>query len=386
MEVNDLDNLVGTVREVCINRDLDVSVENITHIVRELQPLMSPSQRLDVVKNLHSRFNGLGALDELLLIKGITDIVVNSHDEIWIDKGDGMQRVPTTFGSEQELRNFAVRLASLANRRLDEASPWVDARMPSGIRLHAIIPPLSVRGTVISLRIPARATFDLADLISAGSVSPAGAQLLREVIAANLSIIICGGTGSGKTTVLNCLLALIPQDKRIVIVEDSQELNVSHPHVVSLQSRTANVEGVGAIPMRTLVRQALRMRPDRIVVGEVRGQEIVDLLSALNTGHEGGSTTIHANSASSVPARVEALGLMSGMPLSAIRKQLLCGVQVVIDLAKDARGRRIVSGLHVLQESESGEISVVQAVDLNTDQEFEPGYKKLNDLLQVRYK
>lgn len=386
MEVNDLDNLVGTVREVCINRDLDVSVENITHIVRELQPLMSPSQRLDVVKNLHSRFNGLGALDELLLIKGITDIVVNSHDEIWIDKGDGMQRVPTTFGSEQELRNFAVRLASLANRRLDEASPWVDARMPSGIRLHAIIPPLSVRGTVISLRIPARATFDLADLISAGSVSPAGAQLLREVIAANLSIIICGGTGSGKTTILNCLLALIPQDKRIVIVEDSQELNVSHPHVVSLQSRTANVEGVGAIPMRTLVRQALRMRPDRIVVGEVRGQEIVDLLSALNTGHEGGSTTIHANSASSVPARVEALGLMSGMPLSAIRKQLLCGVQVVIDLAKDARGRRIVSGLHVLQESESGEISVVQAVDLNTDQEFEPGYKKLNDLLQVRYK
>lgn len=377
-------DLVDRVREICLEQTIEICAENITQIVREIQPLMSPSQRLETVNGIIAQFTGLGVLDELLLIRGLTDILVNSYSEIWIDKGQGMQRVAAAFQDEKEVRNFAVRLASLANRRLDEASPWVDARMPNGIRLHAVIPPLSVAGTTISLRIPAQSNFTLKDLVEAGSVSAKGANLLEKVIAANLSMIICGGTGSGKTTVLNSLLALVPPEKRIVVVEDSQELNVSHPHVVALQARNCNVEGIGAITMRTLVRQALRMRPDRIVVGEVRGEEIVDLLSALNTGHEGGATTIHANSAISVPARVESLGLMSGLPLSAIRKQLICGVQVVLDLNRDSSGQRMLSGLHVLEEAKAGEVAVLKAVDLNTDERFEPGYKKLNDLLSSR--
>ena len=384
MEHQILGDLINRVREICVDGSLEVTAENITQVVRELHPLMSPSQRLEIVKEIHSQFTGLGVLDKLLLIQDITDIVVNSHSEVWFDKGNGMQRVGLAFGDEQELRNFAVRLAALANRRLDEASPWVDARLPNGIRLHAVIPPLSVRGTSVSLRIPAHSHFSLQDLVEAGSISMAGANLLERVIATDLSMMICGGTGSGKTTVLNSLLALVPPEKRMVIVEDSQELNVSHPHVVAMQARNCNVEGLGAITMRTLVRQALRMRPDRIVVGEVRGEEIVDLLSALNTGHEGGATTIHANSAASLPARVEALGLMSAMPLPAIRKQFLCGIQVVIDLTRDASGRRSLSGLHVLDETDTGEISVLKAVDLNTDAQFEPGYTKLIGLFSSR--
>jgi len=384
MEHQAMSDLVERVREICLERALAVSAENVTQIVRELQPLMSPSQRLETVNGILAQFTGLGVLDELLLIQGVTDILVNSHSEIWIDKGQGTQRVATTFQDEKELRNFAVRLASMANRRLDEASPWVDARMPNGVRLHAVIPPLSVSGTTISLRIPAQADFTLRDLVEAGSVSVTGAILLEKVISANLSMIICGGTGSGKTTVLNSLLALVSPKKRIVVVEDSQELYVSHPHVVALQARNCNVEGLGAVTMRTLVRQALRMRPDRIVVGEVRGEEIVDLLSALNTGHEGGATTIHANSASSVPARVESLGLMSGLPLLAIRKQLICGVQVVVDLTRDSFGQRMLSGLHVLEEGATGEVTVLKAIDLNTDERFEPGYKKLSDLFKSR--
>ncbi len=379
-----MSDLVDRVREICLEQAIPVSSENITQIVRELHPLMSPSKRLETVNGILAQFTGLGTLDELLLIQGLTDILVNSHSEIWIDKGQGMQRVATTFQDEKDLRNFAVRLASMANRRLDEASPWVDARMPNGIRLHAVIPPLSVAGTTISLRIPAQSDLTLEDLVEAGSVSVTGAIFLEKVITADLSMIICGGTGSGKTTVLNSLLALVSPKKRIVIVEDSQELHVSHPHVVALQARNCNVEGLGAITMRTLVRQALRMRPDRIVVGEVRGEEIVDLLIALNTGHEGGATTIHANSATSVPARVEALGLMSGLPLPAIRKQLLCGVQVVIDLKRDKSGQRILGGLHVLAEEEMGEVAVLKAIDLNTDERFEPGYRKLSELLGSR--
>lgn len=302
---------------------------------------------MSLIAELRREFLGLGPLEALIHQPDVTDVLVNGANEVWIDRGRGMERATMTFADEHEVRALAQRLAGSAGRRLDEASPFVDARLESGIRLHAVLAPIALDGTLISLRIPRARAFTLGDLVACGSIDAEGARWLRALIDARVSFLISGGTGSGKTTILGALLGLMPTDERLVIVEDSAELQPDHPHAIRLQARPANLEGAGAITLQNLVRQTLRMRPDRIVVGEVRGAEVIDLLSALNTGHEGGCGTIHANSAADVPARIEALGLQAGLGREAIHALLAAGVAVAIHLERDSSGLRVVQGIHV---------------------------------------
>ena len=244
------------------------------------------------------------------------------------------------FADDEAVRRLAQRLAAQAGRRLDDASPWVDARMPDGTRLHAVLAPLARPGTLVSLRIPARRTFTLEQLVAAGTLVAGAERWLQRLVDGRVAFVVSGGTGSGKTTLLAALLSRCEAGERLVIVEDATELRPDHPHVVALEARPANVEGAGLVTLRDLVRQALRMRPDRLVVGEVRGAEVVDLLAALNTGHEGGCGTVHANSADDVPARFEALGVAAGLPRAAVHSQLAAGLEVVVHLARDRDGTR----------------------------------------------
>ena len=234
---------------------------------------------------------------------------------------------------------LAQRLASACGRRLDEACPFVDARLADGTRLHAVLPPVATDGPYLSLRTFRLRAFTLADLVACGTASEFGADLLVAIVAARLSYLVSGGTGAGKTTVLSTMLGLVPHSERIVMVEDSPELRPDHPHAIGLSTRTANVEGAGVVTLRDLLRQALRMRPDRLVVGECRGVEVVDLLGALNTGHEGGAGTLHANTAADTPARLEALGLLSGVPRAAVHAQIAAALQVVVHMRRLAGGR-----------------------------------------------
>ncbi len=338
------------------------SVEAIGAIVRGSGRMLDRLQLDQLTRLLHDELTGLGPLAPLLADPAVTDVLVNAPDEVWVDRGQGLEHTSVRLRDESAVRALAVRLAMHAHRRLDDAAPCVDGRLPAGQRLHAVLAPVSTRGTVISIRVPGRRRFALADLVAAGTLDDEGAAWLGRVIAARAAFLVCGGTGCGKTTVLGALLAEVPADERIVIVEDTAELRPDHPHVVTLEARPPNVEGSGEISLRTLVRQALRMRPDRLVVGEVRGAEVVDLLAGLNTGHEGGCGTIHANAAAAVPARIEALALAAGMPLAGVRAQLRAGVEVVVHLARTPSGARVVAGVGVLRPGDAGEVDVLAAL------------------------
>jgi pilus assembly protein CpaF len=298
-------------------------------------------------RDLAAELVGAGPLEALLALPGITDVLVNGPDEVWLDRGRGLERASVGFPDEPAVRRLAVRLATSAGRRLDDASPWVDAALPDGTRLHALLPPLTAH-TTVCLRILARERRSLDDLVVLGAMPSAVAQVLRAVMAARLPFAICGGTGSGKTTLLGALLSLSPPSERLVLIEDAAELVVRHPHVVRLVTRTANVEGAGDVGLRDLVRQALRMRPDRLVVGEFRGAEMVELLVALNTGHDGGAATLHANSAGDVPARVVALGALAGLDVAAVTSLVASALQLVIALRRPADGPRQVAELGLL--------------------------------------
>ncbi|HYN57303.1 MAG TPA: TadA family conjugal transfer-associated ATPase [Motilibacterales bacterium] len=320
----------------------------ITSAVRRSGLVLDRPGLDQLTRALGDELGGLGVLDPLMRDLRVTDVLVNAPNEVWLDRGGGLVRAPVAFPDEATVRQLAVRLASRAGRRLDDATPYVDARLPGGQRLHAVIPPLSVRGTTISLRIPSRRRFTLTDLVAAGSVDEEGAGWLRALVRSRAAFLVSGGTGSGKTSVLGALLGLVPERERIILVEDTCELDPEHPHVVSLEARPANLEGQGEIPMRTLVRQALRMRPDRLVVGEVRGAEVVDLLAAMNTGHEGGCGTVHANSAAAVPDRLVALALAAGMTLAGVHAQVVAGLDVVVHLARRPDGTRVVAELGIV--------------------------------------
>lgn len=278
---------------------------------------------------------GAGPLTPLLEDPEVTDVLVNGV-QVWIDRGAGPVRAPVTMGSVEETRRLAQRLASAGGRRLDDGCPYVDTRLADGSRVHAVLPPVAVSGPYLSVRTFRLRSRPLSDLVPLPL-----AELLTTVMRARLSILISGGTGSGKTTLLNSLLGLVPPRERIVIVEDAAELRPDHPHVVGLQARESNVEGAGLVKLADLVRQALRMRPDRLIVGECRGAETVELLGALNTGHEGGASTIHANTSGDVPARLEALGLLSGVPAAALRAQITAAFQLVLQLRRTTAGRQL---------------------------------------------
>jgi pilus assembly protein CpaF len=284
---------------------------------------------------------GAGPLQPLLDEPAVTDVLVNGPGEVWVDRGVGLVRSDTVVGDEQELRALAVRLAASSGRRLDDANPFVDARLPDGVRLHAVLPPISTRGTLLSLRVPRRRNLTMADLVACGTVPPGWLPVLEAVVRQRLSFLVSGGTGSGKTTILSSLLGMADPAERVLLVEDAAELRPVLPHVVRLEARHGNVEGAGEVTQQDLVRQALRMRPDRIVVGECRGAEVRALLAALNTGHEGGCGTVHANTAADVPARLEALGALAGMTPQAVASQAASALDVVLHLRRDGPRRRL---------------------------------------------
>ncbi|MFC5908214.1 TadA family conjugal transfer-associated ATPase [Streptacidiphilus monticola] len=340
------------------------------------------SEVLDIVRELRSEMVGAGPLDALLADPAVTDVLVNGPREVWVDRGQGLERARgVRFADERAVRRLAQRLAQTAGRRLDDARPWADARLPDGVRLHAVLPPVAVGGTALSLRVSRSRPFTLTELVRAGALTAWGAWLLRAVVRSRLAFVISGGTGSGKTTLLAALLGLVGPRERLLIVEDSAELRPDHPHVVRLESRPPNQEGVGEVALRDLVRQALRMRPDRLVVGEVRGAEVVDLLAALNTGHEGGCGTVHANAAEDVPARLEALASSAGLGREALHGQLAAALQVVVHVGR-ARvdGRRRVTEVRVLTRGQDGLVVAVPAVrfaEADGAPELGPGWAQL---------
>lgn len=326
---------------------------------------------------------GLGPLDDVVALPGVTDVLVNGTRGVWVDRGRGLERVDVPVGEAPDVRRLAVRLAGLADRRLDEATPYVDGLLPGGIRLHAVLPPLVDGAAHISLRIPRSDVVSLQRLVELGSLPPSWLPVLRAIVERRLSFIVSGGTGTGKTTLLAGLLALVADDERVVVVEDVRELAVRHPHVVRMQARPANVEGAGSVDLVALVRQSLRMRPDRLVVGEVRGAEVREMLTALNTGHEGGCGTIHANSDRDVVARFEALGALAGMSPAAIRSQLGSAVSVVVHLRR-VRSQRVVAGIGVLEADPAGltvRTALRNAVPGSPEAVEEPGWSRLCALL-----
>ncbi|HZK04630.1 MAG TPA: TadA family conjugal transfer-associated ATPase [Actinomycetaceae bacterium] len=285
----------------------------------------------------------LGAGEELqglLTEPGVTDVVVHSGT-VWVDRGDGMEDAGVSLGGEREVRALAVRLSALAGQRLDDAAPIVDGVLPSGVRLHAVLPPLAADGTSISLRTHHQQTLTLDELHRRGATGPLADAALRALVRGRANGVLAGATGTGKTTLLSALIGVVRPDERIVCIEEVRELEPDHPHVVHLQSRAANVQSAGAVGLDSLVRAALRMRPDRIVLGEARGSEVREVLTALNTGHAGSWFTLHANSVTDVPARLVALGALAGMAPGTIALQAGVALDVVVLLRREGGVRRV---------------------------------------------
>ena len=346
--------------------------------------IVTDTALLETVEALRRHSVGAGLLEPLLHQPGVTDVLVNGPRQVFVDRGSGLELTDVRFSNDLEVRRLAQRLAASVGRRLDDASPFVDARLADGTRVHAVLSTLADPGTCISLRVPAHHTFSLDDCVASGSLTPVGVDVLRRLVKSRLAFLVSGGTGSGKTTLLAALLALVPRSERIVIVEDSRELAPSHPHVVRLEGRPANAELAGAVSLTQLVRQSLRMRPDRLVVGEVRGAEICDLLTAMNTGHEGGCGTVHANSAADVPARLEALASLGQIGRDALHAQLASALDAVVHISRDPDGRRRIREVHVfVRDPASGLVSTESALEFDADGSTRvgPGGAQLERLL-----
>jgi pilus assembly protein CpaF len=339
--------------------------------------LLGDDDVLRAVRVAVDELAGAGPLEPLLRLPGVTDVLVNGPEQVWVDAGDGLRRTDVRFADDDAVRRLAVRLAAAAGRRLDDASPWVDVGLPDGTRLHAVLPPVSGAGTCLSLRVLRRCSRSLDELAALGTLPGESGELLRALVRRRLAFLVTGGTGSGKTTMLSALLGECDPADRMVLCEDAAELTPAHPHVVRLLTRPPNVEGVGMVTLRDLVRQALRMRPDRLVVGEVRGAEVTDLLAALNTGHEGGCGTLHANRAAEVPARLEALGVAAGLDRPAVHSQAAAALAVVVHLRRAPRGRT-VDEIGVVRRS--GELVAVEP-GWRADGGPCPGAGPLRDLL-----
>lgn len=316
------------------------------------------------LRTVTSELLGAGPLEALLADPEVDDILVNGPDSVWVDRRGQLARTPVRFADEATVRRLAVRLIAATGRRLDAAAPYADATLPDGSRLHAVLPPIALGGTCLSIRVLRRRRFDLDGLLAGSGLPSSAADVLRALLSARLAAVISGGTGTGKTTLLGAMLSAVPSGQRLVLVEDAAELAPLHPHVVRLQARPPNVEGAGTVTLRDLVRQALRMRPDRLVLGEVRGAEVVDLFAALNTGHEGSLTTLHANSAADVPSRIEALAALAGLPRLAAHSQLAATLRVVVHLKRTAEGRRHIAEIAVLTADRDGFVRPVTALDM----------------------
>ncbi len=303
----------------------------------------------------------LGPLSEYCSDPQVTDVFVNGTDGLFIARGDGAQRAPGWAASEKEVRDLAVAMIGAGGRHLDDQSPCVDVRLASGIRIHAVLAPVATGGTAVSVRIPRIRAADLGALADLGAFDSHRRAWLEQLVADRANILITGGTGTGKTTLLSALLHAVPQTERIVTIEDVAELRPGHPHHVALEARQSNLEGAGSITLARLVRESLRMRPDRLVVGECRGEEVRELLSALNTGHDGGAGTLHASGLSDVPARLEALGALAGMDATALARQVVSAFTIVVHLERGPDGvRRIAQAGRFRLREERLDIEEVQ--------------------------
>ncbi|MFJ9128382.1 TadA family conjugal transfer-associated ATPase [Streptomyces sp. NPDC102340] len=377
--------MLDGVRQWLAENGSEATPARVAEALRAQGRILGDAEVLGAAGRLRSELVGAGPLEPLLADPSVTDVLVSAPDKVWVDRGGGLEPADVSFESAADVRRLAQRLAAVVGRRLDDARPWVDARLPDGTRLHAVLPPIAAGCTCLSLRVVRPRAFTLEELTAAGTVPPGGDRVLRALLDARLSFLISGGTGTGKTTLLSALLGLVGPGERIVLAEDSAELRPDHPHVVRLESRPANQEGAGAVGLDDLVRQALRMRPDRLVVGEVRGAEVVSLLAALNTGHEGGSCTVHANAASDVPVRLEALGTAAGLDRAALHSQLAAAVSVVLHLVRDRGGRRRIAQVQVLERDAEGWVRAVPALEWGERGFVErAGWARLGRLLGVR--
>ena len=349
--------LLESVRETVMSDAGPVTPSRVAAAVHATGRLLGTAGALAAVDTISAELNGLGPLQQLVRDPSVTDIFVNGPDSVWFDRGKGLEPSAVRFDGEEQIRALASRLVSAGGRRLDDGSPCVDVRLKGGYRVHAVLPPISTAGTLLSVRIRREDVFTMDELRAGGMFDTGTQRVLEAIVERRLSFLISGATGSGKTTLLSTLLGLCAAGERLVLIEDAAELNPVHPHVVSLESRHGNLEGGGVLDLGELVRQALRMRPDRLIVGECRGAEVRELLTALNTGHTGGGGTIHANTASAVPARIVALGALAGLSQEAVRLQVASALDVVVHVERTPAGRS-VGCIGVLLETPAGQAVV----------------------------
>ena len=379
------EKLLESVRESVMADAAPVTLSRVAAAVQASGRLLGTAGALAAVESISAELNGLGPLQPLTLDTAVTDIFVNGPDSVWLDRGGGLERAPVVFSGEPQIRALAARLVAAGGRRLDDGSPCVDVRLDGGYRVHAVLPPISTAGTLLSVRIRRPTVFSMSELrrdgmFGAGTCGGLVQSVLERMVAGRLSFLISGATGSGKTTLLATLLGLCPPRERLVLIEDAAELNPVHPHVVSLESRHGNLEGGGAVDLGELVRQALRMRPDRLVVGECRGAEVRELLSAMNTGHAGGGGTIHANAAEAVPARLAALGALAGMGPDAARLQVASAIDAVVHVERTGTGRQVAS-IGILDAQEQGLVVTAALEVLSGQVRFGPAWRQLADRL-----
>jgi len=335
----------------------------LDRILQRQEVQVSPLERRKFVQEVIQDTLGYGPLDPLLQDVTVTEIMCNAFDEIWVERDGRIEPTELAFTDDVQYRQVIEKIVSAVGRRIDESSPMVDARLPDGSRVNAIIPPLAIHGSVLTIRKFAADPYTVKDLINFGAYTLDLAVLLEACVRGKLNILVSGGTGTGKTTNLNVLSSFVPEGERIVTIEDSAELQLQQPHVINLESRPPNAEGVGEVRIRDLVKNSLRMRPDRIIVGEVRGAEALDMLQAMNTGHEGSMTTVHANSPRDALSRLETMVLMSGfeLPMRAIREQVNAALDVIMQVDRRPDGRRVVTAVTEVQGME-GDIILLQDI------------------------
>ncbi|MFM7061583.1 MAG: CpaF family protein [Actinomycetes bacterium] len=320
-------------------------LQELSKVIDQEQVPLTPAERARIVASLMDDVLGYGAIEKHLADPDVTEVMVNSLDAIFVERNGRLYRTQERYLSDDHLRQVIERIVSRVGRRIDESSPMVDARLPDGSRVNAVIPPLAIDGPVLTIRKFSQRALTLPDLVGLDTVTPTLVELIGACVEGRLNILVSGGTGTGKTTLLNALSACIPDDERLVTVEDAAELRLSQPHVIRLESRPPNIEGRGEVTIRDLVRNALRMRPDRIIVGEVRGAEALDMLQAMNTGHEGSLSTLHANSPRDALSRLETMTLMAGveLPVRAIREQAASAIDVIVHISRLRDGTRRVT-------------------------------------------